>query len=101
MKTLTAIKAIVVNLTLWFLTQQFFYGLQYGDWIDFTTWTTTQLSYEFLIVLSILLSTVVEQIGVALRPMKSKKPKSSTGPGENIYFPKQEDPRDQPDYPNE
>jgi hypothetical protein len=87
MKTLKTIKAIIVNLTIWFIAQQFFYGLQYGNWIDFTTWTSTQLGYEFLIVLSILLSTVVEQIGVAVKPMKSPKPKDTTGPGDNIYFP--------------
>ena len=90
MKTITILSRVTVNLSVGLALQQFFYGLQHNDWIDFTTWSSTTLGFELLFILSIVFSSIVSANKRALRPMKSSKTRKSDDQWENIYTPKED-----------
>jgi hypothetical protein len=90
MKTITILSRVFVNLSVGLALQQFFYGLQHNDWIDFSTWTTTTLGFETLFLLSIVFSSIVRETKVSVRPMKSSKSRVSEDQWENIYNPKED-----------
>jgi hypothetical protein len=87
MKKFIILKEIIFNLTVCFIIQQLLTQFIWDVWYDLSTMTLTQTVLEILVSLYIVLSTVVEQTEVAVEPMKSPKPKDTTGPGDNIYFP--------------
>ena len=65
--------------------QQFFYATKYNDWMDFYSFTLTGLIFEILFIVFLVSSSIVSTAkGRALELIK-----------------RQEDPRDQPDYPTE
>ena len=90
MKTITILSRVFVNLSVGLALQQFFYGLQHNDWINFTTWSTTTLGFELVFLLSIVFSSRVRANRVAVRPMKSSKPKVFEDNNQNIYTPKED-----------
>jgi hypothetical protein len=90
MKTITTLSKVCINLSIGLALQQFFYGIQYGKWIDFTTWSTTTLGFEALFILSIVFSTISAVTKVSVRPMKSSRTTLLKDIGENIYFQKED-----------
>lgn len=90
MRTITILSKTCINLSIGLALQQFFYGLQYNKWIDFTTWSTTTLGFELIFLLSIVFSTMVAATERAVRPMKSVKNRRMQDETDNIYFPKEQ-----------
>jgi hypothetical protein len=90
MKTITILSRVFVNLSVGLALQQFFYGLQHNDWINFTTWSTTTLGFELLFILSIVFSSIVAATKVSVRPMKSSIQRVSKDEAENSYTPKED-----------
>ena len=90
MRTITILSKVCINLSIGLALQQFFYGLQYSKWIDFTTWSTTTLGFELMFLLSIVFSTMVAANERAVRPMKSVKNRRMQDETDNIYFPKED-----------
>ena len=90
MKTITILSRVFVNLTVGLALQQFFYGLQHNEWIDFSTWSATTLGFELVFLLSIVFSSIRSANRVAVRPMKSDKNRRFQSDVENTYTPKEE-----------
>lgn len=90
MKTIAILSRVFVNLSVGLALQQFFYGLQHNNWIDFSTWSATTLGFETVFLLSIVFSSIVSANRRAVRPMKSGETKVSEDKWENIYTPKED-----------
>lgn len=90
MKTITILSRVFVNLSVGLALQQIAYGLTNNSWIDFSTWSTTTLGFELVFLLSIVFSSIVRANRVAVRPMKSGKPRVFDEHSQNIYTPKED-----------
>jgi len=90
MNTIRILSKVTVNLSIGLAIQQILYGIHNNAWIDFSTWSATTLGFELLFILSIVFSSIVRANRVAVRPMKSSKPRVFEDNNQNIYTPKED-----------